>query len=172
VRVLSLRPDLIRSWVGGGCPVTSDYTWHQTARIWQTPGAGEKLMRPFEGALAAKMLTKSGVPEDQAAEAARQIDQPMREAILSLYRSGVDVFRQWEGDLSRISVPGLVLWGETDAYAAPHFADRMGEATGARVVILPCGHWWQCELPEQAADIINAFWRDNGLAAPTRSPAA
>jgi pimeloyl-ACP methyl ester carboxylesterase len=164
VRVLSLRPDLIRSWVGGGCPVTSDYTWHQTARIWQTPSAGEKLMRPFEGELAAKMLMRSGVPADQAAEAARHIDPPMRAAILSLYRSGTDVFRQWEGDLARIGAPGLVLWGETDAYAPPHYAVRMGEMTGARVVVLPCGHWWQCELPDQSADIVKAFWRDNAIA--------
>lgn len=163
VRVLSLRPDLIRSWVGGGCPVTSDYTWHQTARIWQTPGAGEKLMKPFEGELAARMLMKSGVPADQATEAARHVDAQMRDSILRLYRSGVNVFREWEGDLARIAAPGLVLWGETDAYAEPRFADRMGEATGARVIVLPCGHWWQCEAPDASAAAIRTFWCDSRI---------
>lgn len=159
MRVLSVRPDLIRSWVGGGAPLTADYTWHPTARMWQTPGAGEKSMQRLSPDLAAAMLTRAGISDADARETAAHIDDTMKDCILGLYRSGRDVFREWGPDLSRVTAPGLVLWGEGDVYAAPVYAERIGEVTGARVVILPCGHWWQVERPEAAADAILAFRR-------------
>ncbi|MCC7251759.1 MAG: hypothetical protein IT540_07785 [Hyphomicrobium sp.] len=51
-----------------------------------------------------------------------------------------------------------MLWGERDAYAAPEYADRIGAVTGARVVRLDCGHWWQRERPEASAEAFAAFW--------------
>lgn len=157
MRVLSVRPDLIRSWVGGGAPLTSDYTWHPTARMWQTPGAGEKSMQKLSPELAAAMLTRAGLGDDAAKETAAHIDDSMKDCILRLYRSGSDVFREWGPGLGSVTAPGLVLWGEEDAYAAPVYGERIGEVTGARVVIFPCGHWWQVERPEAAADAILAF---------------
>lgn len=163
MRVLTQRPDLVRSWVGGGAPFTADYSWHATARLWQTPGAGEKAMQRLSPDLAAGMLVKAGLAAGDAAETTRHIDGRMRDCILRLYRSGEDVFRTWAADLGRVAAPGLVLWGETDAYAEPCFADRLGEVTGARVVMLDCGHWWQVEQPEAVAAAIGAFWRDAGV---------
>lgn len=159
LRVLSIRPDLIRSWVGGGAPLTADYTWHPTARLWQTPGAGEKAMDRLTPELAGDMLKRAGLPEADAQDAAEHIDGVMKSCILSLYRSGRDVFREWGPDLDSISIPGLVLWGERDPYAAPAYAERIGEVTGARVVRLDCGHWWQVERPEASAAAIQDFWR-------------
>jgi pimeloyl-ACP methyl ester carboxylesterase len=159
MRVLSVRPDLIRSWVGGGAPLTSDYTWHPTARMWQTPGAGEKSMQRLSPDLAAAMLARAGLGDADARETAAYIDDTMKDCILRLYRSGSEVFREWGPDLARVTASGLVLWGEGDAYAAPVYAERIGEVTGARVVILPCGHWWQVERPGAAADAILAFRR-------------
>jgi len=163
LRVLTLRPDLVRTWVGGGAPFTPDYAWHATARMWQTPGAGEKAMQRLTPEIAVGMLTKAGLAEGDAAETARHIDARMRESILALYRSGRDVFREWAPALGRVAAPGLVLWGERDAYAEADFADRLGSVTGARVVRLDCGHWWQVERPDAAAVAISAFWRDAGV---------
>lgn len=164
LRVVSLRPDLIRSWVGGGAPYSADYTWHPTARLWQTPGAGEKAMERLTEPLAADMLGRAGVPEVDAAAAASEIDARMKSAILALYRSGRDVFREWAPELVHgTQLPGLVIWGERDPYAAPVYADRIGEATGAEVVRLDCSHWWQLERPREAADAIARFWRRVGL---------
>ncbi len=159
VRALSLRPDLARSWVGGGVPLTSDYAWHTTARLWQTPGAGEKAMERLDATLTAHMLARAGLPEEMAAAAARAIDPTMKDCILRLYRSGASVFREWEADLVRVRAPGLILWGEDDVYAEARFADRAGTATGARVVRLAsCGHWWQCQAPKRSAREIASFW--------------
>jgi pimeloyl-ACP methyl ester carboxylesterase len=83
----------------------------------------------------------------------------MKRCILGLYRSGRDVFREWEPSAGEISAPGLVLWGERDAYAGRRFALRMAEVTGARAHVLDCGHWWQTERPQEAAEVIRDFWR-------------
>jgi len=37
------RPDLIRSWVSDTVAgYEPDYTWHDLAKLWQTPGDGER----------------------------------------------------------------------------------------------------------------------------------
>ncbi len=43
MRLACERPDLIRSWCVdvAGC-FAPDYVWHDLARVWQTPGAGEE----------------------------------------------------------------------------------------------------------------------------------
>jgi pimeloyl-ACP methyl ester carboxylesterase len=160
LRVLSLRPDLIRSWVGGGAPATSDYTWHTTARIWQTEGAGEKAMDRLTPALAVDMLRRAGLPDSEARDTASHIDAVMKGCILALYRSGRDVFGEWEPGLSGIDVPGLVLWGKSDPYAAPLYGERMGDAIGSTTLrVLDCGHWWQVERPEESAGAVAEYWR-------------
>lgn len=157
VRALSLRPDLFRSWVGGGAPLTADYTWHPTARLWQQPGAGEKAMQRLTPDLGAEMLRRAGLSEADAAETSRHIDGRMKACILSLYRSGRDVFGEWGPELSRVAVPGLVIWGAGDVYAAPDHGRRMAAITGADAVVLDCGHWWQLEQPDAVARAILQF---------------
>lgn len=159
MRVLLVRPDLVRSWVAGGAPFTPDYTWHTTARIWQTEGAGERAMERFTAPLAIDMLRRAGLSEADAAETARGIDDRMKAFILRLYRSGRDVFETWGAALAVSQSPGLVLWGERDIYAAPIYGERLAEVTGARAVTMDSGHWWQVEQPKAAAAEILAFWR-------------
>lgn len=164
LRALSQRPDLFRSWVGGGAPLTPDYTWHPTARLWQTPGAGEKAMDRLTPELARDMLRKAGLSEADAAEAAARIDPVMKASILALYRSGRDVFRQWGAEVAPSPVPGLVVWGERDIYADPRYGASLAASTGAAVVTLEgCGHWWPRERAEETAAAILAFWRRIGL---------
>jgi pimeloyl-ACP methyl ester carboxylesterase len=163
IRVSCVRPDLIRTWVGGGAPFTEDYTWHPTARLWQTPGAGERAMERLSADLAIEMLRRAGLSEADARETASHIDARMKASILSLYRSGRDVFREWGPDLARVSAPGLVLWGEADVYAEPAYGDRIAQVTGARAIRLDCGHWWQLERPDTVASHIHAFWRSAGI---------
>lgn len=169
MRAIALRPGLVRSWVAGGAPSTPGYTWHPTARLWQTPGAGEKAMERFSGQLAIDMLARAGLDAAIAAETVSRIDARMKGAILALYRSGRDVFETWgltrenlTRDPQASFAPGLVLWGVRDPYAGPEFADRLAEATGAASRVLDCGHWWQLEQPSAAAAEIIAFRRAIG----------
>ena len=51
VRVVSTRPDLVRSWVTDAAGIGDvNFEWHDFAKIWQTPGEGEQF---FEQQLAA-----------------------------------------------------------------------------------------------------------------------
>ena len=158
MRAIALRPGLVRSWVAGGAPSTPGYTWHPTARLWQTPGAGEKAMERFVPPLANAMLERAGLSAADAARTVQRIDDTMKRCILGLYRSGRDVFREWEPKPGDIRAPGLVLWGARDAYAEPRFARRMAEVTGAQAHILECGHWWPCGEPQVCAGLIRDFW--------------
>jgi len=159
VRVVSLRPDAVRSWAAGGAPLDREYVWHEAARAWQTPGLGEKVMAGMtpEGLQAA--LVATGVPEADAAAAARNVDATMKQCILNLYRSAVNAGAEWEDDLRRVSAPGLVLWGEKDPFAAVEFGARLAQKTRARFVSFPgCLHWWQLERPAEVAAELERHW--------------
>lgn len=165
-RALAIEPTLARSFVGGSLALSRDYMWHDTARVWQTPKAGERLMDRMDAAIWAAMLQKAGVPPEAAAETSAHIDRRMMDAILALYRSGRDAFSEWEAGFSAITAPALLLWGARDGYAAPAFAGGAAEAMGGPVdvnVLPDCGHWWQLEAPVRAASAIAAFWASHGV---------
>jgi pimeloyl-ACP methyl ester carboxylesterase len=161
VRIASTRPDLVRSWAGGAAPVSSDYVWHRAAQGWQTPQVGEGMMAALDQSAARRFLIENGVPESQASETAGHLDPVMKDCILKLYRSANNVFAEWEAGLAQIRSPGLVIWGEADPFAEARFADRMGEQTRARRVVrlAGCGHWWQCQRPDETAEALAEHWR-------------
>jgi len=39
-RLVSVRPDLVRTWAAGGGAIDEAYVWHPIAQMWQTPGVG------------------------------------------------------------------------------------------------------------------------------------
>ena len=163
LRALSLEPRLARHWAVGGAPLDPEYVWHKTAQVWQTPGAGEQLMQAMTPQALQEGLTASGVPADDAAETASRVDASMKECILALYRSAVHVGREWTDDLSHLTAPGLVLWGQNDPYAAVDFGARLAARTGARFVPFEaCGHWWQMERPDDVARELRASWEAAG----------
>jgi pimeloyl-ACP methyl ester carboxylesterase len=158
-RVVSIAPDLIRTWGAGAAPLDPEYVWHDTAQIWQTPGKGEELMKMFAGEQLAVGLSTQGIPLDEARETARHIDDEMKACILTLYRSAVKVADDWFADLKRVKAPGVVLWGEHDPYAAPRFGERLAANTKARFKLMTgAKHWYQIEQPEKTAHELEAFW--------------
>lgn len=164
LRAVSLRGDLIRSWAAGGGPLDSEYVWHDTAQLWQTETVGEGVMQAMTEEAMAAALGEGGVPAEQAAEAARHIDDTMKDCILRLYRSAKTVGAEWEGDLARIEAPGLVIFGADDPYVAPRFAHRLAARTRARrtLILEGCGHWWECQRPDEVAEALEAHWRGAG----------
>jgi pimeloyl-ACP methyl ester carboxylesterase len=167
VRLVSIRPELVRSWasdvMGAFHP---DFTWHDIAQIWQTPGAGEDMFAGL-GALTpeqrAEVFTGIGVPPDDALAMASGIDERMADCILKLYRSAVGVERQWGPDLGRVERPGLVMFPAADALQDKERFQQVAERAGARLVELEgVNHFWPYEAPERAAAVLRDFWESLG----------
>jgi pimeloyl-ACP methyl ester carboxylesterase len=158
-RAVSLEPSLVRSWCAGGAPLDPDYVWHDMAQAWQTPGAGEEVMKQLTPEAMAPGLAAQGQPEDVAEEAARAMDDTMKRAILGLYRSAVHVGKEWYPDLKRITAPGQVIFGERDPYVQPAFGEKLARLVGAKFVLIKdCGHWYEAERPAEVAAALEAFW--------------
>ena len=158
-RVVSLRPDLIRTWACGDGPIDVEYVWHDLAQQWQAPGVGEQVMAMFTPAAMVDGLVAAGVPRAYAEESAGRVDETMKSCILRLYRSAVHVGREWQADVEKIRRPALILWSRDDPYVAPVFAERLAARVRGELVLLEgCGHWWPLERPGEAAAALERFW--------------
>ena len=158
-RVVSIEPDLVRSWCGGAAPLDPEDVWHDTAQVWQTPGKGEELMKVFTGEALAVGLSAAGVPLEHARETASRIDDEMKSCILTLYRSAVHVADDWYPDLKRVKAPNLIFWGENDPYAASRLGERLAANTRGKFKLVPgVGHWYPVEKPDFVAKELEAFW--------------
>jgi len=163
VRVVSTRPDLVRSWVSDAAGVGDvDFEWHDFAKIWQTPGDGEQF---FEQQLASSpeeqgsVLEMFGVPHDRAVAMASWGDPVMAESILALYRSAVDVGKEWGPDFKDIPKPGLVLVPSEDPFLSAVGATTGAQRAGAVIERLEgIGHWWMLQDPARGARALESFW--------------
>jgi pimeloyl-ACP methyl ester carboxylesterase len=162
-RLISIRPDLLRSWVsdamGGFDP---DWEWHQFAQIWQTPGDGEEFfagIRALPLDAQAETFVPMGVPKDDALAMVEANDETTVDCILKLYRSAVDVKTQWGPSLGKAPAPGLVLLPTDDPFNDEGRVRRVAERAGARVETFDgVGHFWPYQAPEQGAARLRDFW--------------
>lgn len=113
-RIATTRSVSLRSWVMDvACIYRPSYVWHDPARIWQTPEAGEAFM---DHALAtptdppestASAMRGWGVPEEHAVAMNGRLDRTMCDAILSLHRSATpNVFADWGTTTGAPESPG------------------------------------------------------------------
>ncbi|MBI5289124.1 MAG: alpha/beta hydrolase [Chloroflexi bacterium] len=157
-RLVSLRPDLVRTWAAGGGPLDTEYVWHDTAKIWQTPGAGEQLMQAFTPDAMTGALSSQGLEESYARAVSEKIDDTMKTCILALYRSATKVAEDWP-PLKAPCPPGLVLWGADDPYCPVDFGQRLAERTDAKYAPFDgCGHWWPHQRAAEVAALLNEHW--------------
>ena len=167
VRVVSTRPDLVRSWVTDAAGIGDvDFEWHDFAKIWQTPQAGEDF---WDQQLAASTEERAavfqtfGVPEQPALDLASHIDRTMAECILDLYRSAVDVGKRWGPDFAAIPAPGLVIISSADPFLNASSASNAAARSGAMATTLEgFGHWWMLQDPARGATVLREFWATLG----------
>ncbi len=140
VRVVSTRPDLVRSWVTDAAGIGDvNFEWHDVAKIWQTPGEGEQFFEQQSAATPEErgaVFEMFGIPPDRAVALASWADPVMAECILTLYRSAVDVGQEWGPDFAAVPKPGLVIIPSDDSFLAADGARSRppgrGQARGAR----------------------------------------
>jgi hypothetical protein len=131
--LVSTRPDLVRSWVS------------------DAPGIGDADFEIF------------AVPKEHALTLAEGIERTMGDCILALYRSAVDVGREWAPDLRDVPAPGLVLVPSEDPVLSADRARTTASRAGADVAGLDgLGHWWKLQDPERGADVLEEFWSSLG----------
>jgi pimeloyl-ACP methyl ester carboxylesterase len=108
-------------------------------------------------------LVGGGVPADVALDVVSHIDARMKTCILALYRSAVNVGEEWEADAAKITRPALILWGREDPFVAPQFAERLAARVRGRLHFFEgCAHFWPHERPQETAEVLERFWREQG----------
>jgi pimeloyl-ACP methyl ester carboxylesterase len=146
--------------VGSASPI-SRIPWN--FRLLRVPIIGEIemefLIRPvMELALRYRLFARGErVTQEEVDEDWRSVRVPgTRRAALAAVRSSN---RGYEGLLTRIRVPTLVLWGKEDRILPPEEGLRLStEIPGARLVVLPdTGHIPQEETPEQFSRAVQQF---------------
>jgi pimeloyl-ACP methyl ester carboxylesterase len=158
-RVVSTRPDLIRTWAAGGGAVDREYVWHEMAQVWQTPEVGEQIMEGLTADALVEGLADQLGGRERAAIVGRSVDDTMKRSVLALYRSAVHVGAEWGDAVDTITKPGVVFWGADDPYVTPDFGVRLSERTGARLVMFEdSGHWWPVTKPVEVARELEALW--------------
>jgi pimeloyl-ACP methyl ester carboxylesterase len=157
-RVVSLHPELIRTWAAGAGAIDRAYVWHDLAQMWQTPEVGEQVMEAMVGDALVDAL-KDQVGRERATEMASHIDDTMKDCILKLYRSAADGFGEWHDAVDAINRPGIVFWGADDPYVGADVGERLAKRTNARLEMYSdSGHWWPITKPREVATALEELW--------------
>lgn len=158
-RVVSTRPDLIRTWAAGSGPVDAEYVWHDNAQLMQTPEVGEALMAGMSGEGMYAMFVGE-IGETAARAIADQLDDRMKDSILALYRSAVTVGAEWQPAVDALgdALPATVIWGRHDPFAPFAFGERLAARVGAELVPLDAAHFWPAQCPVEAAAALERLW--------------
>ncbi|RMH79224.1 MAG: alpha/beta hydrolase, partial [Actinomyces sp.] len=165
--LVARRPDLVASWaVDCAGLVHPDHVWHDMARVWQTPGAGEEAvaaMTDLPAAERAAAYRSLGLPDEVAADMAAACDEAMGRCILELYRGAVPPWGPELGHrlaaLGPARPPGLVVLAGEDPYVPADLSADVAARLGADICDLAgAGHWWMLTDPEPVADALVDFW--------------
>ncbi|MBW9061538.1 alpha/beta fold hydrolase [Agrobacterium pusense] len=104
-------------------------------------------------------LLEDGSSSADADPIVADVDDRMGDCILRLYRSALNVGREWQPGLANITAPTLVLHGLKDRTVPPELANSLANDIRAReVVLLDAGHWYPLQRPDEMARALNTFW--------------
>lgn len=163
LRICSLRPDLFKSFAVANALIDPVYRGHRMARLWATPVVGELMMFLSRTQNFANGLKEAGMPEELAVKEVAYWEKPMRQSILSLYRSakGLRFSEEWLEGLKNLPPKGMVLWGEHDPFVDLSVAKRFTEQWNYPLHVFENkGHWGIIEEPHVTAGILKTFWNE------------
>jgi haloalkane dehalogenase len=146
-----------------------DYEWHELAKQMRTPIQGEALVDSLsrDGLAALFEIASNGIDERAVDEYWKAFSTPGgRRGMLELYRSfDLDELEPYQGRLTGLGVPALVLWGQQDDYLPRDYASRFAsEIPGAELVLLEnARHFLFEDEPERCAREVIDFLRQAGM---------
>ena len=146
----------------------ADTEWHRLGSALRTPGQGERLLDNLTRDAFATMIRDLGGRLSE-----RAIDEywkafttsDRRQGLLELFRSGdFDKLAPYEGELGRMGVPALILWGANDPFVPLEAAERFDrEIADSKLVVLPeASHFLFDDEPERCAGEVAGFLADKG----------
>lgn len=163
---LAARPTLAQSWVADCAGLMHpDYVWHDAAQGWQTPEIGEAMVQAMvdmSDDAFAETFGALGMTDTVAREVKKGITTEMATCILALYRDAQQPTMSRLGERFFLAQPrnGLVVMAENDHFAGS--LDSMEEVAGIAnadtAFISGAGHWWMCEKPTVAAQMLIDHW--------------
>ena len=130
-------------------PLLPGYRWHWVAQVWRRRPAGEianatTTKRSMALTMRQARGDRSAMPPEFVEMVWRHWDRGTKRAVLQLYRAAdPDRLAAAGQDLSKLTCPALVLWGDRDPYLPTKFAHDYAKALpNAEAEIVPsAGHW-------------------------------
>jgi pimeloyl-ACP methyl ester carboxylesterase len=144
------RPELVEKLVLINLvPLLPGYRWHWVAQLWRRKPIGEVLNRMTTRASLDLLLRQAkgdrrSMPTAFVDMIWNHWDRGTQAALLALYRhADPDRLAIAGRNLSRLTCPTLVLWGDRDIYFPTRFANAYAEALpSSQLQIVPgAGHW-------------------------------
>ena len=162
-RLVSTRPELVRSWVtdvpGLGAAGSSGTTSPRSGRPRARARSSSRRSWPCRSTSGCAVFGGVGIPERGCGPMAEAVDQTMADSILALYRSAVDVGNEWGPEFQDIPKPGLVVVAPEDGLSNPERAEAAAARAGATVHRLDgLAHWWLLQDPARGARMLEEFW--------------
>ena len=144
------RPELVEKLVLiDAVALLPGYRWHWVAQIWRRRGLGELanatttrsgmglLMRQASG-------DRRGMPPEFVDMVWKHWDKGTSRAVLALYRhADPDRLAAAGKDLSKLTCPALIVWGDRDPYLSTKFAEAYARTLPSSTlqVVPAAGHW-------------------------------
>jgi haloalkane dehalogenase len=144
----------------------ADTEWHSLGRALRTPGQGEQLLDNLtRDAFATIIRDLGGRLSERALDEYWKTftTKQGRQGLLELFRSGdFDKLAPYEGELGRMGVPALILWGKHDPFVPITGAERFRDeiADSELVVLAEASHFLYDDEPERCAGEIVEFLSD------------
>jgi pimeloyl-ACP methyl ester carboxylesterase len=145
------------------------YRWHILARIWRTPVLGEVFQATVTRPMFRLLANRGQKRKLSRAFLDHMCDvnytRPTRRAVLKLYRATPRPAEMGDRQARALfphDIPALVVWGARDPYLGIELAHAQKEAfPRARIVVLAdSGHWPFADDPEQTAQRVVPFLRE------------
>jgi pimeloyl-ACP methyl ester carboxylesterase len=144
---------------GFGATMTEYADW-LAAQLERLDGPVDLVGHDWGGGFVVRVVsTRPELPQEPALDLASHINRTMTDCILDLYRSAVDVGRQWGPDFAAIPAPGLVIIPSEEPFMRAVSSTRAAARADARTAALDgLGHWWMLQDPARAATVLREFW--------------